>query len=271
MSLVPPPPSDPTTPSEPGPGTPNSTTTSLSTLSVVAIKDGAVGHSHTHRATNQSQDTLQAERADRISRLAGLERLATVRQGSSGQMTQQGGSYTIDPQMKEISTVGSASATGSVGGKTTWASEMDHDADTDKMSEDHDEVSSTGGFSDEDKASLVGWGEGAGSTVSGPVSTANTRIWAAKNNLQRPPPIQSLSGASTPMSGVVNGNLEQDMYTADGLAEQTPIAGKFGGSGTELAENVLRGRIVDDTEVARKALGTPPDNRHLGKFAFEKD
>lgn len=173
--------------------------------------------------------------------------------------------------MKEISTVGSASATGSVGGKTTWTSEMDQDADTDKMSEDHDEVSSNGGFSDEDKASLVGWGEGAGSTVSGPVSTANTRIWAAKNNAQRPPPIQSLSGASTPMSGLVNNTTEQDTYLADDVPEQTPTVGKLAGSGTELAESVLRGRIVDDMEVARKALGTPPDNRHLGTFAFEKD
>ncbi|KAL8708017.1 MAG: hypothetical protein Q9220_007013 [cf. Caloplaca sp. 1 TL-2023] len=79
------------------------------------------------------------------------------------------------PQGKERSTVGSASATGSVGGRTTWASGSDaHDAD--KLSEDPDDsTSSLAGQSDEGNASLVGFGEGASSTVSGPVSTS-TRI-----------------------------------------------------------------------------------------------
>lgn len=68
--------------------------------------------------------------------------------------------------MRERSTVGSASATGSVGGRTTWASGSDvYDANTDKMSEDTTdqdvETSSMGGFSDEGQASLVGFGEGA--------------------------------------------------------------------------------------------------------------
>jgi hypothetical protein len=66
--------------------------------------------------------------------------------------------------MRERSTVGSASATGSVGGRTTWASGSDvYDMSmTDKMSEDQDvDTSSMGGFSDEGQASLVGFGEGA--------------------------------------------------------------------------------------------------------------
>ncbi len=65
------------------------------------------------------------------------------------------------PQIfRERSTVGSASATGSVGGRTTWASGSDA-YEPDRMSEDQDvDTSSMGGFSDE-AASLVGFGEGA--------------------------------------------------------------------------------------------------------------
>ncbi|KAI4138824.1 MAG: hypothetical protein LQ340_008039, partial [Diploschistes diacapsis] len=75
--------------------------------------------------------------------------------------------------LKERSTVGSASATGSAGGRTTWASGSGSDAyEADKMSEgDNDGVSSVGGLSDEGNASLVGFGEGANSTVEGPVSS----------------------------------------------------------------------------------------------------
>jgi len=158
------------TPSE-APGTPNSTTTSMSELSTVAIKDGHRGHlSHSHH------NPMDAERADRISRLAGLDRVGNPRQvaPSTG-----GGSYETTPQRqiptqayfdsnnapqitRERSTVGSASATGSVGGRTTWASGSNDGYDPDKMSEDMEvDTSSMGGFSDEGTASLVGFGEGA--------------------------------------------------------------------------------------------------------------
>ncbi|KAK3053274.1 hypothetical protein LTS18_012172, partial [Coniosporium uncinatum] len=166
---LPPPPSDPVTPSD-MPGTPNSTTTSMSELSTVAIKDGHRGHLPHHH------NPMDAERADRISRLAGLERVATARQSSNltpgSAMYQQGPAPAYfdqnnQPQiMRERSTVGSASATGSVGGRTTWASGSDV-YDPDKMSEDqdnetrNDDTSSMGGFSDEGAASLVGFGEGA--------------------------------------------------------------------------------------------------------------
>ncbi|RMD41555.1 hypothetical protein DV735_g3569, partial [Chaetothyriales sp. CBS 134920] len=180
-SVVPPPPSDPATPNELGPGTPNSATTSMSALSVVAIKDGALGHGR--GGGHHSNSTLEAERADRISRLAGLERIATAR----------------NP------TVGSASATGSIAGTRTWASEsLDYDAD--KMSESQDDgVSSVGGVSDEDKASLVGFGEGAGSTLSGPVSTPSARAMAARvfASATVPRTVPVASGQSTPMSGIV--------------------------------------------------------------------
>jgi hypothetical protein len=176
---LPPPPSD--TPTDQGPGTPNSGTTSLSALSVVAVKDGHQGHtlSHHHghghhnpRDSVSSTTTLDAERADRISRLAGLERVSTVRQSGQGHLAPGTGSANpppgyfdnVAPQIKERSTVGSASATGSVGGRTTWASASVGD-DIDKMSEDQDDgASSTGGLSDEGNASLVGFGEGASST-----------------------------------------------------------------------------------------------------------
>ncbi|KAI9699863.1 MAG: hypothetical protein M1820_007038 [Bogoriella megaspora] len=203
---LPPPPSDPVTPSDMGPGTPNSTTTSMSELSTVAIKDGHRGHLPHHSsqmppfASNTSHtSTLDAERADRISRLAGLERVAAPRptpfnphpssSSSNPYPTQTGSTSTINtpiagggyfdpanPTFKERSTVGSASATGSIGGRTTWASGSDSGVgaptDPDKMSEttqemdtasavgDEMETSSTGGFSDEG-ASLVAFGEGA--------------------------------------------------------------------------------------------------------------
>ncbi|KAJ5613517.1 hypothetical protein N7528_007171 [Penicillium herquei] len=195
---LPPPPSDPVTP-DMGPiwmtdrgrgglvvgrGTPNSGTTSLSALSTTAIKDGHQGqpfphgrHAHQYSSTSASSaNTLEAERADRISRLAGLERVATAR--ASGQspsnvplhMPSALGYFDSHAILKERSTVGSASATGSIGGHTTWASGSDA-FDADKMSEDPDDgVSSVGNISDEGNASLVGFGEGANSTISGPTS-----------------------------------------------------------------------------------------------------
>ncbi|BCS22970.1 uncharacterized protein APUU_31195A [Aspergillus puulaauensis] len=179
---LPPPPSDPVTPSDMGPGTPNSATTSLSALSTTAIKDGHQGqpHPHGHHAHHSSNTsmssttTLEAERADRISRLAGLERVATARAGGAGHPTTAPsvaytpGYFDTASGMKERSTVGSASATGSVGARTTWASGSDA-FDADKMSEADDGVSSVGNISDEGDASLVGFGEGA-STMSGPIS-----------------------------------------------------------------------------------------------------
>lgn len=125
-----------------------------------------------------STTTLEAERADRISRLAGLERVATSRSSSTSQpgvtAPSPSGYFDNHPSLnlKEKSTVGSASATGSVGGRTTWASGSDA-FDADKMSEDpEDGVSSTSNLSDEGDASLVGFGEGA-STLSGPSASSH--------------------------------------------------------------------------------------------------
>lgn len=134
----------------------------MSELSTVAIKDGHRGHFPHHR------NPAEAERADRISRLAGLERVAVsgrtpqgLAPGSAANPPPGYFDSNNQPQIfRERSTVGSASATGSVGGRTTWASGSDV-YDPDRMSEDQDvETSSMGGFSDE-AVSLVGFGEGA--------------------------------------------------------------------------------------------------------------
>ncbi|KAK4693341.1 hypothetical protein P7C71_g4037, partial [Lecanoromycetidae sp. Uapishka_2] len=189
---LPPPPSEPSgTPSDFGPGTPNSG------FSTAAIKDGHQGTAHAHSRPSHSHtlssdstsstNTLDAERADRISRLAGLERVATLRgagqhmyPGGPQQQQQQGlqqqppGGY-FDPSSGGLhkSTVGSASATGSAGGRGTWASGSASDLG-DRMSEDQDQDDgvSSAGLSDGGDASLVGFGEGAGSTVSGPTSNS---------------------------------------------------------------------------------------------------
>lgn len=92
--------------------------------------------------------------------------------------------------LKERSTVGSASATGSVGGHTTWASSSDT-FEADKMSEGPDPddgVSSVsvGNISDEGNASLVGFGEGANSTISGPTSRPAGLNRMSSGGLTRP-------------------------------------------------------------------------------------
>ncbi|KAG5978732.1 hypothetical protein E4U55_006016 [Claviceps digitariae] len=244
---LPPPGSTPDTPSE-MPGTPTSTTTSLSALSTTAIKDGHRGHfasgpsgrGHQH---NPSTTSLEAERADRISRLAGLERVSTLRAGpgaTAGGVNATGPS-SVSPQttptsttggafppnfpsthnltpsyfdsngqpvaVTKMSTVGTASATESQAGddSRTTAGEREEDvfstdtnyreagsvasmgAEHDAMDEDMDMMAtrSVGGYedrmSDDGSASLVGFGEGAGSTVSGPIYH------------RRPPPNVSVS------------------------------------------------------------------------------
>ncbi|CAG8905245.1 unnamed protein product [Penicillium egyptiacum] len=221
---LPPPPSDPVTPSEMGPGTPNSGTTSLSALSTTAIKDGHQGqpfpHSrHAHQSSTSSTTTLEAERADRISRLAGLERVVTARSGgqtSSGQaLPPYAPGYFESQALKERSTVGSASATGSIAGRTTWASSSDT-YDADKMSEDHEDdgTSSVGNVSDEGNASLVGFGEGANSTYSGPIS--------------RPPGMNRVSsgGIGARPTSIGNSNVNRPTPLASYLQQQQHHAGE---------------------------------------------
>ncbi|KAI0876206.1 hypothetical protein GGS24DRAFT_488776 [Hypoxylon argillaceum] len=226
---IPPPPSNPDTPNE-MPGTPTSTTTSLSALSTTAIKDGQRGHAHLAlggpkgHGHHPSTHSLEAERADRISRLAGLERVSTIRTPNHHHDHHAAGSPQTTPTSTgfpaqnipaamapayfdangqptaatKMSTVGTASATGSVGARTTTESgerfeadvtEVDEDGlsmDTNYRPMDVDSTSgaidpmdeelanrSVGGYedrmSDDGTASLVAFGEGANSTVSGPI------------------------------------------------------------------------------------------------------
>ncbi|KAG6005358.1 hypothetical protein E4U21_000209 [Claviceps maximensis] len=232
---MPPPGSTTDTPSE-IPGTPTSTTTSLSALSTTAFQDGhrgrfSSGPSGSRHQHTPSTTSLEAERADRISRLAGLERVSTLRAGLGGAAggldaagtssvspqttptsTTGGGfplnfptTHTLTPSyfdsngqpvaVTKMSTVGTASATESQAGddSRTTAGEREEDvfstdtnyreagsvaslgADHDPMDEDMDMMAtrSVGGYedrmSDDGTASLVGFGEGAGSTVSGPI------------------------------------------------------------------------------------------------------
>ena len=225
-------------------GTPNSGTTSLSTLSTTAFKDGHQGHppphshshSHSHSTgSNASTNTLEAERADRISRLAGLERVATIRQGPHGGALQPamggtGSSYLQQPgyfdnasnfMAKERSTVGSASATGSTSGRTTWASGSDV-YDADKMSEDQDDGLSSAGLSDEGNASLVGFGEGASSTASGPISSSARTIAARTGNGMGSPSASRVTGylpmeGGSPMQGV---QVEKSRMTGQETSER---------------------------------------------------
>ena len=165
-----------------------------------------------------SNNTLEAERADRISRLAGLERVATLRgtpsqpqsSGPPNQPLPQPQGYfdtaaaAAQPQEVERSTVGSASATGSAGGRRTWASGSEA-YDADKMSEDHDDGLSSTGMSDEGNASLVGFGETASSTISGPTSAPlRTPIAQRPSTLAASPPLskQREQEAGSPMEGV---------------------------------------------------------------------
>ncbi|TPX14703.1 uncharacterized protein E0L32_005098 [Thyridium curvatum] len=285
---LPQPPSNPDTPSE-MPGTPTSTTTSLSALSTTAIKDGHRGHAlasaggrgHGHHASTNS---LEAERADRISRLAGLSTVSTLRppHGSHGQYQNLPTQTTptssgfpagvasgitpayFDAQGQPIaptkmSTVGTASATESVGGRTLAdGREDDQDMpdneedllsmDTNYRETEMDSASgylgagagemdpmdedlatrSVGGFddrmSDDGSASLVGFGEGAGSTVSGPIyhrrpipagssAGAMANIWGLE---------RSSSGLSE--GGTVGGQRRDTVRPGDREGGETPVS-----------------------------------------------
>lgn len=165
------------------------------------------------------------------------------------------------------------------------------------MSEDQDDgVSSTGGFSDEDKASLVGFGEGAGSTVSGPVSAPyNTRASVSRQstNVNAPSTPRTgtipavASGQGTPMSGIIPSGAagSTDPRMMDGMSydqnfldttmqpaphiDQLPEGHRYSGFGTEMAEGIMRDRL-HDLDQSQHALGST-DGATLGKFPFEKE
>ena len=266
----------------------------MSELSTVAIKDGHRGHPHhhSHRQPYSATEGADAERADRISRLAGLERVSTVRQ-SSGASTPAGTSASqapagyFDPPTaaantnKERSTVGSASATGSIGGRTTWASGSDaFDNTTDKMSEDQDmDASSTGGFSDEGNASLVGFGEAASSTVSGPISSIGTRT-SQRHSLQ-PPRSSGIAASSSrdsgnlPTLGFSPSTPRQDARMIDGMTtDQDVVDSAYTGPRTVSGDGDVQRLVDDHMDTSSEGGLSGPGGRYdgqkdLGKFGFE--
>ncbi|KAL9039767.1 MAG: hypothetical protein Q9180_002332 [Flavoplaca navasiana] len=296
---LPPPPSDPVTPSEPGPGTPNS---ALSALSTTAIKDGHQGHlshhahGHAHNTSpgsDSSTNTLDAERADRISRLAGLEPVATGRGASSSHLAPHGQAPNHPahntgyfdpaglPHGKERSTVGSASATGSVGGRATWASSSDvHEGD--KISEQSEDGSSMAGLSDEGNASLVGFGEGASSTVSGPVSTATRIAQGARAVGGVGSPLagrqHSTRDSGSPMQGIEG----QDVKMLDGMtydqdvvdttprnAGRAPRDNAAALAEREQAEHLMRETFHSGEREGKQPFHNAGEGKGLGKFPFE--
>ncbi|KAL8674772.1 MAG: hypothetical protein Q9168_000856 [Polycauliona sp. 1 TL-2023] len=296
---LPPPPSDPVTPSELGPGTPNST---LSALSTTAIKDGHQGHlahhahGHAHNASSgsySSTNTLDAERADRIARLAGLEPVATGRGASSSHLAPQGpvSNYPAQnagyfdpaglPPGKERSTVGSASATGSVGGRATWASSSDmHEGD--KTGEQSEDGSSMAGLSDEGNASLVGFGEGASSTVSGPVSTSTRIAQGSRAGGGVGSPLagrqHGMRDSGSPMQGVESQdekNLDGMTYDHDVIDTTPRNAGRAPRDHStalaerEQAEHMMRESFRSGEREGKQPLRRTGEGKGLGKFPFE--
>jgi len=260
----------------------------MSELSTVAIKDGHRGHFPGHHLP---QD---AERADRISRLAGLERVTTARQpglaagGIQGAGNPPPGYFDQNNQpqiFRERSTVGSASATGSVGGRTTWASGSDV-YDGDKMSEDNESV---GGMSDE--ASLVGFGEGArtparqqsnfGSPVIGKASAVPPHL----RDQVPPSPMTGVSVSSTGSSHTTQSTeaQKQEARMIDGMTydrdfidttSRTPpptypenTASGRSPTGAETAQRLFNEHIGSTGASGQEALSV--DDKGLGKFPFE--
>jgi hypothetical protein len=284
----------------------------MSALSTTAIKDGHRGNpfagaSHHHLS---STNTLDAERADRISRLPGLERVGTVRANQTGTGGSQGSAQ--GPQQNQLpgyfdaagnpiyttkmSTVGSASATDSASqaNTTTWASasgraDDDRSRADDERSEpeqmmdmdmgrnyrdiderdryeamDQSEDGTGDGMSEEGNASLVGFGEGAGSTVSGPTYTRRSALLQATGAPGAPSPATGGASMST---------LEQrrDGRMAGGSVDDNSSGGfvdTISPGPRTTAERIVKERL-DEGESKLPPMSTP-DEAGLGKFYFER-
>lgn len=129
-------------------------------------------------------------------------------------------------------------------------------AGTDRMDEDaapyDSDDDNRDGMSDEGNASLVGFGEGAGSTVSGPISS---------------------------YGGTIRDGVGAQGYRGGG-SSASAMRALNGGSGSgsnsgaqQTAERVLRERLGEASENRNvPPLSTPDDKtRELGKFYFEDD
>jgi hypothetical protein len=233
----------------------------------------------------------------------------------------------------KVSTVGSASATGSVGARTTTEAgelgddptEVDEDdmsMDTNYRTLDMDSTAgavdpmdedltsrSVGGFddrlSDDGTASLVGFGEGANSTVSGPIyhrrplPGGGTGAWGlerSSSGLSEAAVLRSqqlreyidtsassaiqaerrdarmTDGVAVDGGGRV-GTADDEAYvdtTTSGPVPVLPRQGSIGSTSREAAERIVRERL-DGGEVnsGRPALGSSGQGERLGRFYFE--
>ncbi|KAJ3950856.1 hypothetical protein N0V92_012752 [Colletotrichum tropicale] len=320
---------------------------------------GPTGRGHAHHPSTTS---LEAERADRISRLAGLERVSTLR---APPQNQNNAASSLSPQTTptsttgfppnyppathltpayfdahgqptahtKMSTVGTASATESYVGDDnetrTAPGEQDEDmlsmdtnyreadsvtsmgAEPEQMDEDMTNRS-TGGYddrmSDDGSASLVGFGEGANSTVSGPIYQrrplpgAQWGLERSASGLSDGIPTQRARdvtmGGDTPVSaaamqerrearmmdGMTNdgaGVPDEEMFvdttnkppvSVSHLPGQTPRANSSTTpTARDTAERVIRERLDGgEGRVGNVAMGSPQSGEKLGKFYFEQ-
>jgi hypothetical protein len=125
------------------------------------------------------------------------------------------------------------------------------------------------GMSDEGNASLVGFGEGAGSTVSGPTYTRSRA--SQMQSAGAPSPASASTGVAS-MSALEQ---RKDARMMDGIADDTasgfvdtttrsPVPSR----GVAAAEKIVRDRL-DEGEAKLPPMNTP-DEAGLGKFYFEK-
>jgi len=242
----------------------------MSELSTVAIKDGHRGHlPHHQNQPSGLSHQLDAERADRISRLAGLERVATARNPTPQNLTPGAAAPPQHPSTtsyfdatgnpaigRERSTVGSASATGSVGARTTWAGSEAGDAD--KMSESQDmdmDTSSVGGMSEEG-GSLVGFGEGA-------------RTPARQSMISSPGVAGGKGATPTARDARMLDGMTYDANVVDTTSQGQGLRRDYvSPTGAEQAERIVR-EHMDTTSNDRMMTGTPQAG-DLGRFEFEK-
>lgn len=173
--------------------------------------------------------------------------------------------------LKERSTVGSASATGSLGGNTytsTWASGSE--AYEDKMSEDtdptdrdrdrdHDDaISSISNVSDEGNASLVGFGEGASSTISGPTSRPPPGLNRMSSGGVRPTSMNSNVSRSNPLASYLQQQQSQQQQNPSQLYQQQQASQGYGNSG--MSPSPAGSNTPEPMEDARMVDGMTFDN-----------
>ncbi|KAI9813680.1 MAG: hypothetical protein M1832_006108 [Thelocarpon impressellum] len=218
---------------------------------------------------------------------AGLERVATARGHGGGPghlapgaaLGQQPPGYFdgAAPHVKERSTVGSASATGSVGGRTTWASSSDVN-EADKMSEDQDDgASSTGGFSDEGNASLVGFGEGATSTADGPVSVVGRGAAGRAAGVASPPAVAKGNAVAPYMQQQQQQQQQQQSQSQSQLPPQRQsgrgLSSLSGGVPSPLTPGATEmqddARMQDTMAVEPDAPGRVPPSSYAGATGTE--